>query len=199
MLMMTPLSRVSISGNTVRVTVTSPLVLVSIIVSHSSSELDCAGAVPKARPALFTSTSIGFQSAGSCASALSTEARSVTSIVTGSRRSPSSPCSRARRSVRRAAAMTQCPLATNLRAIASPKPALAPVIRTIMWFSLADSKGLFYHNVHNEHDGKATATLFSVTARHVSHRAGRAGIIPRRGRAASGCPDRCGSAYASAA
>jgi hypothetical protein len=56
----------------------------------------------------------------------------VTSSSSGSNWEPSSLASESRRSVRRAAAMTRCPSWTNLRAIAAPKPELAPVTSTIM-------------------------------------------------------------------
>ena len=120
------------SGSTARVMVTRPWQLVAIMVSQSSSGTSWAGAVFSARPALFTSTSIGFHSGGRPDRAASIEARLVTSSVTARALSPSSRARSAMRSVRRAARTTRWPWETKVRAISAPKPADAPVMKTIM-------------------------------------------------------------------
>ena len=62
-----------------------------------------------------------------------TASGSLTSRVTGRTASPSSAASFASLSSLRATAMTRAPSATNRRAMASPKPALAPVTNTVCW------------------------------------------------------------------
>ena len=127
-------------GSTARVTYIRPLQLVSTIWFQSSSDASCAGSSPSARPALLTSRSIAARSGGSAAIACATAAPSRTSSGrTKSRSSPSSARSASSRSTRRPAAMTRCPSRANRRAISAPNPDEAPVTRTIMGASIAQS------------------------------------------------------------
>ena len=97
--------------------------LVSIIWSHSSRSASWAGPSPRARPALFTSTSTAANSGGSKATAANTASRSLTSSATVRALGPSSLARSSSRSTRRAAAMTRAPAAANLRAVGGPEAA----------------------------------------------------------------------------
>src|SRR5690606_27709760 len=120
------------------VRVTRAVMLVSIITRQSSSEACWAGAVPSARPALLTSTSIPAKPSGSAAIAASIAAVSRTSNTAGcTLAAPSSSTRACRRSPRRPVATTFQPVATNWRAAARPKPEVAPVMSTVL--DIADS------------------------------------------------------------
>jgi hypothetical protein len=130
---MWPRLRVTMPGRIARVTNIRPFTLVSTICSQASISALWAGSSPSARPALFTTTSISASSAGKARTACSTAGRSRTSSTSVCRRSvASSPASAFRRSCRRPEATTRCPPATNFFVIAAPKPALAPVTKTVI-------------------------------------------------------------------
>jgi hypothetical protein len=76
--MIAPLRSMSL-GNSLRVSTTMAVTLVSIMVCQSSRLASCAGESPCASPALFTSRSISANSVGSAASAASSAAVSRTS------------------------------------------------------------------------------------------------------------------------
>src|SRR5690348_3588886 len=136
MLTIAPRRSISI-GSSRRVSVTSAVMLVSIICRHCARSQSCAGLVPSANPALFTSRSIPRKSSGNAASALR--------IAGSSRMSKAAVCTRplpkrstrcCRRSARRAQAITRQPFCANSVAIAAPKPEDAPVTRTVPLIAL---------------------------------------------------------------
>src|SRR5258706_8593361 len=118
-------------GSTARVTQRSPFTFVSIIRSQSSGSADCTGSSPAARPALLTTTSSEVRRSRWPRRAASTAARSRTSKTSGVTGTPcfaeSSRAIERRRSSRRPVTTTRAPSAAKRRAIASPKPLVAPV------------------------------------------------------------------------
>ncbi len=128
---MWPRSRSTIPGSRARVMWISPAMLVATISSQPASDADCAGSMPRASPALLTSTSTSRQPSGRLPGRAATAAASVTSSSTACTAKPSSSARAARRSARRAHAMTRWPSRTNRLAIAAPKPAEAPVTRIV--------------------------------------------------------------------
>src|SRR5690606_23475107 len=108
------------------------VMLVSIICRHCSRLARWAGAVPSARPALLTSTSMPRNGAGIASSAACIASASRMSNTATCRRSPpGSSRSACRRPARRPVATTRQPSARKRRTAAAPNPAVAPVMRMV--------------------------------------------------------------------
>src|SRR6478752_10378025 len=127
-----PRPRSTMPGSTALVHQARPAQLVSIICCQLSGSARCAGSRPRASPALLTRMSISANAAGKDCTAAATADWSCTSSSTGCTSAPSSSASSSRRSRRRAAMTTRAPSVANLRAMAAPNPALAPVTRTVV-------------------------------------------------------------------
>src|SRR5690554_6767017 len=131
MLMIAP-RRSTSAGNRRWVSVARAVMLVSIICRHCSRLARWAGAVPSARPALLTSTSMPRNGAGIASSAACIASASRMSNAATCRRSPpSSSRSACRRPARRPVATTCQPSARKRRTVAAPNPAVAPVTRMV--------------------------------------------------------------------
>ncbi len=136
--MLAPLPVAISVGSSAWVTLTRPVMLVSIMVCQSARSTCCAGCGASARPALLTRQSIWRNSAGSCATTSCTAPAWRTSsvaICTGTF-ADSSPFSSSRRSLRRPVSTSAQPASAKRRAVARPKPEVAPVMNTIFCFML---------------------------------------------------------------
>ena len=118
-------------GSTARVIVTRPLQLVSIMVSQSSSDGLVRRLEAQRQAGVVDQHVDGCQAGGSAAIASMIDDLLVTSRSTGSRADAEFGCQASQASLRRPAGDHLVP-ATNLRAIAAPKPAVAPVMKTII-------------------------------------------------------------------
>jgi len=133
---MCPRLRCTIPGTTSLVMVNNPLTLVSIIVSQSSGLPSNSGSSPRARPALFTNTSISCHSAGNDSIIFAAFSRSLTSKVSVNTSEPfSARCflMSARRFSFLPVRISLSPFSANFLAQACPIPLVAPVINTVFF------------------------------------------------------------------
>src|SRR6476620_3882059 len=129
-------------GSNALVSVTSAVMLVSIIVRQSSRLASCAGLVPCARPALLTSRSMlrkpsGSASSAACIASASRMSKAATWMVLR----PICSASASSRSARRPVATMRQPASAKRRAVARPKPEVAPVTKTVLIIGLSGFEG----------------------------------------------------------
>ena len=117
MLTMAPRSRPSMSSATAWQQLTTPSTFSAISQRRASSSSSSKGAGWATPPALLTSTSTGPKASWQAATIASTDARSVTSVPTGST-SPASPAARA-------ASASCLPVSTSLDALTTWSPSRA--------------------------------------------------------------------------
>ena len=138
-LIMCPRLRCTIPGTTRRVIVNKPLMLVSTIVSQSSRLPSNSGSSPRAKPALFTNTSMFRHSAGNVSMSSDAFSRSLTSKVKVKTSEPFSVSSflmSARRLSFLPVKITLSPFSANFLAQAKPIPLVAPVINTTLFINM---------------------------------------------------------------
>src|SRR5260363_139209 len=128
--MMWPRLRWTIPGRNAWVICTKPLMLVSIMVCQSSICARSAGSSPSANPELLIRTSTSKKSCGRDSGSFGRVAGARTSSCRGNNLGPNSSARDCKRSLRRAAAMTELPAFTKALAVAAPMPLDAPVIST---------------------------------------------------------------------
>src|SRR4249919_1630724 len=155
-------------GSSACVSVTRAVMLVSIIVRQSSRLACCAGAVPWARPALLTSRSMLRKPSGSASSAACIASPSRTSKAAAcTHLSPTWSTSSCSRSARRPVATMRQPASAKRRAVARPKPDVAPVMKAVLIIENLSGFEGEHHDADADHrDPAPLAQLQALAEEH---------------------------------